>query len=89
VLQILRDRQGRQAEQGYDPQILGGVYKVVEERAHEDEAERAQAQATRTPKSTVTTARAGTRIASEGARASGFRLHLGVHLYHAQFLPEE
>lgn len=89
MLQILRDRQGRQAEQGYDPQIFGGVHKVVEERAHEDEAERAQAQATRAPKSTVTVARAGTRIASEGARASAFRLHLGVHLYHAQHLPEE
>lgn len=89
MLQILRDRQGCQAEQGYDPQVFGGVHKVVEERAHEDETERAQAQATRTPESTVATARAGARIASEGTRTSGFRLHLGVYLCHAQQLPEE
>lgn len=59
MLQILRNRTRRQAKQRNDPEIFGGVYKIIEERIDEDETERAEAQTIGASKSSFTIARSG------------------------------
>lgn len=75
--QLLRDRKGREAEQGHDPQVVGGVHKAAEERADAHEAERAEAQAARAPEPSATASHPGARAPSQGPRTARVGLELG------------
>lgn len=73
---VLRDREGRAPQQGHDPEVVGGVHKVPEERGAATEGERGQAEADRVPQPEAAAADTGAGAAGEVPRAAGLGLHV-------------